>query len=66
MILSLREYAEKFAGGVSRMTVARRIEKGLLHSNHLAKKVGNQWVIEVGEFSHLKDYDIQLSRKPKR
>lgn len=63
MLLSAREYAEKYAGGVHRTTLIRRAKRGLLPSNHIIKKVSGHWVVEIGEFSHLKDYDITLRRK---
>ena len=65
MILSAREYAEKYAGGVHRTTLIRRIRKGLLPTNHIAKKVGRDWIIEIGELEHLKKYDIILKPKSK-
>jgi hypothetical protein len=53
MIYSLQEYAEKFlicGKKVSAMTVRRRCEKGMLPSNHHAKKLPGEtgmWIIEV-------------------
>jgi len=66
MILSARDYAKKHAGGCSARTVIRRIRQGNLPTNHKAKKVGRDWVIEVGEFEHLRDYDITLRKKAKQ
>jgi len=63
MILSAREYAKSHAGGCSARTVIRRAQRGLLPTNHKGQKVGNQWVIEIGDFSHLKDFEIRLSKK---
>ena len=66
MILSAREYSKKYAGGVHRTTLIRKARKGLLPTNHKAKKVGGNWVFEIGELEHLKDYDIKLTPKSKR
>ncbi len=66
MILSAREYARKHAGNCSTKTVIRKIHRGLLPTNHISKKVGRNWVIEIQDLSHLKDYDIILKRKPKQ
>jgi len=63
MILSLREYAEKHAGNCPRSSLIRKIQKDLLPSNHKARKIGRDWIIEIGEFEHLRDYEIQLRRK---
>ena len=66
MILSAREYASRYAGNCSAKTVIRKAQRGLLPTNHLAKKVGGAWIIEVGEMDNLKDYDITLRRKSKQ
>jgi len=66
MILSAREYAKKYAGNCSRDTVIRRIRKDLLPSNHKGRKVGRDYIIEIQDLSHLKDYDIILKRKSKQ
>ncbi|MBA7553351.1 hypothetical protein ES705_45942 [subsurface metagenome] len=70
MILSAREYAKKYAGNCSRDTVIRKIQKGLLPSNHKGRKIGKgktyDWIIEIQDLSHLKDYDIILKRKSKQ
>lgn len=65
MNLSSKEYSEKYCGGVHRTTVVRRAQKGLLPSNHIAKKIGGNWVFEIGEMEHLKDFDVILKRKSK-
>lgn len=65
MILSAREYARKYAGNCSRDTVIRKIHRGLLPTNHIGKKIGRDWVIEIQDLSHLKDYDITLRKKRK-
>ena len=44
MILSTREYARKYAGNCSRDTVLRKIQRGLLPTNHIAKKVGRDYL----------------------
>jgi len=64
MILSAREYAQRYAGNCSRDTVIRKIQRGLLPSNHKGKKIGRDWVIEIQDLSHLKDYEISLKLKP--
>ena len=64
MILSAREYARKYAGNCSTKTAIRKIQRGLLPTNHIGRKVGRNWVIEIQDLSHLKDYDITLKRKP--
>lgn len=66
MILSAREYARRYAGNCSTNTIIRRIQRGLLPTNHIGRKVGRDWVIEIQDLSHLKDYDITLKRKPIR
>ena len=66
MILTAREYAKNHAGNCSARTIIRKAKKGLLPTNHIAKKVGRDWVIEVGSLDHLKDYEIQLKRKSKQ
>ena len=66
MILSAREYAKKFGCNCSAKTIIRKAQNGLLPSNHLAKKVGRDWIIEVGELDHLKDFRITLSPKAKQ
>lgn len=66
MVLSAREYARKYAGNCSRDTVIRKIQHGLLPTNHIGKKIGRDWVIEIQDLSHLKDYDIILKRKSKQ
>ena len=66
MILSAREYAKKYAGKCSTKTIIRKIQHGLLPTNHIGKKVGRDWIIEIQDLSHLKDYDITLKRKPIR
>lgn len=66
MILSAREYARDYAGNCSRDTVIRKIQRGLLPTNHKGRKVGRDWVIEIQDLSHLKDYDIILKRKSKQ
>ncbi len=66
MILSAREYARNYAGNCSRDTVIRKIQHGLLPTNHIGKKVGRDWVIEIQDLSHLKDYDINLKLKQKK
>lgn len=67
MILSAREYARKYAGNCSTRTVIRRIQKNLLPSNHKGRKIGEgktcDWVIEIQDLSHLKDYDITVKLK---
>jgi len=63
MILSVREYAKKYAGNCSRWTVIRRIQHGLLPTNHIGRKVGRDWVIEIQDLSHLKDYNITTKLK---
>jgi hypothetical protein len=63
MILSLREYAKKYAGNCPRTTLIRKIQRGLLPSNHKGYKVGRDWIVEIGEFEHLSDYEITLRRK---
>ena len=65
MILSAREYAVKY-GGHSTRTIIRRIQRGLLPTNHIGKKVGRDYIIEIQDLSHLKDYDIILKRKSKQ
>ncbi len=65
MILSAREYAQKYAGGCSAKTIIRKAKRGLLPTNHKAKKVSGRYVIEIGEMEHLKDYDIKLTPKSK-
>jgi len=66
MILSAREYAKKYAGNCSRDTVIRKIQRGLLPTNHIGKKVGRDYIIEIQDLSHLKDYDITLKKKSKQ
>ncbi|KKL54575.1 hypothetical protein LCGC14_2264060 [marine sediment metagenome] len=66
MILSAREYAKKYAGNCSAKTVIRKAKRGLLPTNHKAKKVAGRFVIEIGELEHLRNYDIQLTRKSKQ
>jgi len=66
MILSAKEYASKYAGNCSRDTIIRKIQRGLLPTNHVGRKIGRDYVIEIQDLSHLKDYDIQLKRKPKQ
>lgn len=66
MILSAREYARKYAGNCSRDTVIRKIQHGLLPTNHIGKKIGRDWVIEIQDLSHLKDYNINLKLKHKK
>ena len=66
MILSAREYARNYAGNCSTKTVIRKIQRGLLPSNHIGKKIGRDYIIEVQDLSHLKDYDITLKKKPKQ
>ena len=66
MILSAREYAKQYAGNCSRDTVIRKIQRGLLPSNHIGRKVGRDWVIEIQDLSHLSDYDITLKKKSKQ
>ena len=66
MILSAREYAKKYAGNCSRDTVIRKIQHGILPTNHIGKKVGRDWVIEIQDLSHLKDYNIILKKKLKK
>ena len=70
MILSAREYAKKYAGNCSTKTIIRKIQHGLLPTNHIGRKIGKgktcDWVIEIQDLSHLKDYDITLKRKPTR
>lgn len=63
MILSAREYAQKYAGNCSAKTIIRKAQRGLLPTNHKARKVAGRYVIEVGEMEHLKDYDITLKKK---
>ena len=63
MILSAREYASKYAGNCSVRTIVRRIQRGMLPSNHKGHKIGRDWIIEIGEFEHLSDYNITLTRK---
>ena len=65
MILSAREYARKHAGGCSVKTVIRKIQQGLLPTNHKPKKIGRNYIIEIGEMDNLKDYNITLERKSK-
>jgi len=66
MILSAREYARKYAG-CSTKTVIRRIQKNLLPSNHKGRKIGKgktcDWVVEIQDLSHLKDYNITAKLK---
>lgn len=62
-ILTAREYAKKYAGGCSSKTIIRRIQRGDLPTNHQGRKVGNQYVVEIGEFEHLSDYNIILEKK---
>ena len=64
MILSAREYAAKY-GGHSTRTIIRRIQRGLLPTNHIGKKIGRDYIIEIQDLSHLKDYDINLKLKQK-
>ncbi len=66
MILSIREYAKKYAGNVSHDTVMRKIQRGLLPTNHIGKKIGRDYIIEIQDLSHLKDYDINLKLKHKK
>ena len=66
MILSAKEYAKKYAGNVSRDTVIRKIKRGMLPTNHIGKKIGRNYIIEIQDLSHLKDYDIILKRKSKQ
>lgn len=66
MILSAREYAQKYAGGCSAKTVIRKAKRGLLPTNHKAEKVSGRYVIEIGEMDHLRQYDIILKPKSKR
>ena len=66
MILSAREYAKKHAGNCSTKTVIRKIQRGLLPTNHIGKKVGRDYIIEIQDLSHLKDYDITLKKKSKQ
>lgn len=55
MVLSIKEYAEKYPyrGRVlSDMSIRNRIKCGLLPSNHIAKKLSGirgAWIIEVVE-----------------
>ena len=65
MILSAREYAKTHAGNCSTKTVIRNIQRGILPKNHIGKKIGRGWVIEIQDLSHLKDYDITLRKKRK-
>ena len=65
MILSAREYAQKYAGGCSAKTIIRKAKRGLLPTNHKAMKVSGRYVIEIGEMECLKDYDIKLTPKSK-
>ena len=66
MILSAREYAKKYGGGCSYKTIIRKAKRGLLPTNHKAKKVAGRYIIEIGEMDHLKNYDIKLVPKSKR
>ena len=66
MILSAREYAKTHAGNCSTKTVIRNIQRGILQTNHIVKKIGRNYIIEIQDLSHLKDYDITLKRKPKQ
>ena len=63
MILSAREYARKYAGNCSTRTVIRKIQHGMLPTNHIGRKVGRDWTIEIQHLSHLKDYDITVKLK---
>ena len=66
MILSAREYARNHAGNCSTKTVIRNIQRGLLPTNHISKKIGRNYIIEIQDLSHLKDYDITLKKKPQK
>ena len=66
MILSAREYAQKYAGNCSAKTVIRKAKRGLLPTTHKSKKVAGRYVIEVGEMDHLSQYDIRLTAKSKQ
>lgn len=63
MILSAREYARKYAGNCSRDTVIRKIQRGLLPTNHIGRKIGRDWIIEIQDLKHLKDYNITAKLK---
>ncbi len=66
MILSAREYARKYAGNCSTNTIIRRIQRGMLPTNHIGRKVGRDWIIEIAEMDHLSQYDIKLTAKSKQ
>jgi len=66
MILSAREYAKNYAGNCSTKTVIRKIQHGILPTNHIGKKVGRNYIIEIQDLSHLKDYNIILKKKLKK
>ena len=66
MILTAREYARDHAGNCSTKTVIRKIQRGILPTNHIGKKIGRNYIIEIQDLSHLKDYDIILKRKSKQ
>lgn len=66
MILSAREYARNHAGNCSTKTVIRKIQRGILPTNHIGKKIGRNYIIEIQDLSHLKDYDINLKLKQKK
>ena len=66
MILSAREYARNHAGNCSTKTVIRKIQRGILPTNHIGKKIGRNYIIEIQDLSHLKDYDITLRKKSKQ
>ena len=63
MILSAREYAKKYAGNCSTKTIIRKVQRGILPTNHIGRKIGRNWIIEIQDLSHLKDYDITVKLK---
>ena len=63
MILSAREYAKKYAGNCSAKTVIRKAQRGLLPTNHKAKKVAGRHIIEIQDLSHLKEYNLTAKLK---
>jgi len=63
VILSARQYAEKYGANCSQKTIIRRIQQGLLPTNHKGRKIGRDWIVEIGEFENLSDYEITLRRK---
>ncbi|GAG61740.1 unnamed protein product, partial [marine sediment metagenome] len=50
----------------STKTVIRKIQRGILPTNHIGKKIGRNYIIEIQDLSHLSDYDITLRKKPQK